>query len=112
MRTRKPKLSIDLNQPAPKEIHEEYSIETGNELKQENKKFHIAIKNLKQEKLALELWNTKLQEKVQKLKTKNKNQHELSKKVRKMNIKMYWNNVVLKTKLKQKQTRGPSSAPQ
>jgi hypothetical protein len=31
--------------------------------------------------MALELWNFNLQEKVQKLKTKNINEHELSKKV-------------------------------
>jgi hypothetical protein len=100
MRTRKHKLSIDLNQPAPEEGYEECRTETGDESKQKIKKLQTTIKKLKQERLALELWNAKLQEKVQKLKTKNKNQHEMSKKVRKMNIKLYWSNVVLKTKLK------------
>jgi hypothetical protein len=73
-RARNPKLSIDLNQPAIEEIHEGYSIEIGNESKQENKILQAAIKELKQEKLALEHWNAKQQEKLQKLKTKNKNQ--------------------------------------
>jgi hypothetical protein len=111
-RERNPKLSIDLNQPAIEEIHEGYAIETGNQLRQENKKLQAAIKELKQEKLALEHWNAKQQEKLQKLKTKRKNQRKLLKKVRKMNIKLYWHNVVLKTKMKQENIKGSSSTPQ
>jgi hypothetical protein len=70
------------------------------------------IKELKQEKQALELWNVKLQDKVQKMKAKNKGQRELSKKVSKMNIKLYCNNVVLKTKMKQEKPKGQFSSQQ
>jgi hypothetical protein len=64
---------------------------------------------LKQENQTLEIWNAKLQEKFQKLKEKHKTQHELSKKVRKMNIKLYWSNVVLKNKLQQENSKGKTS---
>jgi hypothetical protein len=67
---------------------------------QKIKKLQAIIKKFKQEKQSLELWNTKLQYRVKQLKEKNKEKRELSKKARKMNIKIYWNNVVLKTKLK------------
>jgi predicted RNase H-like nuclease (RuvC/YqgF family) len=77
--------------------------------KQRTEEFQIAIKELKQENQTLEIWNAKLQEKVQKLKEKNKTQHEFSKKVRKMNIKLYWSNVVLKTKLQQENSKGKTS---
>jgi hypothetical protein len=53
-----------------------------------------------------------LQEKLHKLKKKNKNQHEMPKKVRKMNTKLYWNNVVLKTNLKHEKYKFQSSAQQ
>jgi hypothetical protein len=72
MRTRKNKLSIDLNQPAPDEGYEECRTETRDESKQKIQKFQTTIKKLKQERLALELWNAKLQEKVQKLEKKKK----------------------------------------
>jgi hypothetical protein len=52
------------------------------------------------------VWNAKLQEKVQNLKEKHKKQHDFSKKIKKKNIKLYWTNVVLKTKLKQEISKG------
>jgi hypothetical protein len=54
----------------------------------------------------IEQWNAKQQEKLQKLKKKNKDQQTLLKEVRETNIKLYWHNVVLKTKLKQRNTKG------
>jgi hypothetical protein len=57
----------------------------------------------------IEQWNAKQQEKLQKLKKKNKDQQILLKEVRETNIKLYWHNVVLKTKLKQRQTKGSAS---
>jgi hypothetical protein len=57
--------------------------------KKKFKKLQTSIEKLKQERLALELWNAKIQERVKKLKTKNKNKQEMFKKVRNMNIKLY-----------------------
>jgi hypothetical protein len=56
----------------------------------------------------IEQWNAKQQEKFQKLKMK-KDQKALLKEVREENIKLYWHNVVLKTKLKQRKTKGSST---
>jgi hypothetical protein len=66
------------------------------------------IMKLKQEKWMIEQWNAKQQEKLQKLK-KNKDQQKLLREVRETNIKLYWHNVVLKTKLKQRKTKGSAS---
>jgi hypothetical protein len=99
-RTKKPKLSIDLNKPALEEDQDEHMVETKDaQGKQSTEEFQIVIKYLKQENQTFETWNAKLQEIVQKMKENLKTQHGLSKKVRKMNIKLYWSNVVLKTKL-------------
>jgi hypothetical protein len=57
----------------------------------------------------IEQWNAKQQEKLQKLKKKKKDQQALLKEVREANIKLYWHNVVLKTKLKQRKTKGSST---
>jgi predicted RNase H-like nuclease (RuvC/YqgF family) len=105
MRSRKPKISIDLNIPAPEEDYGGCREETRDAPKKNIKKLQEVIKELKHEKQALELWNGKLQDKVKKLKAKNKEQREFSNKVRKMNIKLYWGNVVLKTNLKQENSK-------
>jgi hypothetical protein len=66
------------------------------------------IMKLKQEKWMIEQWNAKQQEKLQKLK-KNKDQQTLLKEVRETKTKLYWRNVVLKTKLNQRKTKGSTS---
>ena len=60
---------------------------------------------LKQEKWMIEQWNVKQQEKLQKFNKKNKDQQAFLKEVRETNIKLYWHNVALKTKLKQRKTK-------
>jgi predicted RNase H-like nuclease (RuvC/YqgF family) len=106
MRSRKPKLSIDLNRPTPEEDYGGCREKIGDAPeKKKIKKLQEVIKELKHEKQPLELWKDKLQDKIEKLKEKNKEQRELSNKVRKMNIKIYWSNVVLKTKLKQENSK-------
>jgi hypothetical protein len=106
MRSRKPKISIDLNRPAPEEDYGGCREETEDAPKNKKiKKFHTVIKELNFEKQALEFWKDKLQDKVEKLKAKNKEPCELSNKVGKMNINLYWRNVVLKTNLKQENSK-------
>jgi hypothetical protein len=110
MRPKNPKLSLYLNRFAPEEDYGECIEETGDTPgKQKIEELQTIVKELEQEKRTLELWNAKLQDKVQKLKAENKGQHELSNKVRKMNIKLYWSNVVLNTKIKQERSKGQSS---
>ena len=64
---------------------------------------------LKQGKLMIEQWNAKQQEKLQKLKKKKKYQQAFLKEVSEENIKLYWNNVVLKTNMKQRKTKGSAT---
>jgi predicted RNase H-like nuclease (RuvC/YqgF family) len=109
---KKPKIYIDLNRSAY--VEENQSVDRAETQieprKQGIEEFQMTIKELKQENKSLEVWNGKLQERVQRLKEKHKSQRELLKKVRKMNIKLYWSNVVLKTKLQQE--KGQSSSQQ
>ena len=63
------------------------------------------IKQLKKEKYFVEQWNVKQQEKIQDFKSKRKEKKALFKEVRESNIRLYWHNVVLITKLKQRDTR-------
>jgi hypothetical protein len=50
----------------------------------------------------IEQWNARQQERIQSLKKKKKEKRELLKELRKINFRLYWHNVVLTTKLKQK----------
>jgi hypothetical protein len=104
IKLRKPRTSIDLNLPAPVEEHPEFRMETRKE-KDRVKELQGIIMKLRQEKSLVEKWNAKQQEKIQELKKKRKDQQALLKEVRESNIKLYWHNVVLKTKLKQRDTR-------
>jgi hypothetical protein len=67
------------------------------------------IMTLKYKNWMIEQWNAKQQEKLQKLKKNNKDQQTLLKEVRETNNKLYWHNVVLKTNLKQRNTKGSTS---
>jgi hypothetical protein len=100
-----PRFSIDLNQPAPVKEHPEFRMEIRDEYDRV-KELKATIRHLKQEKYMLEQWNVKQQEKLQKVKKKKKDQQVLLKEVREENIRLYWHNVVLKTKLKQIKTTG------
>ena len=63
------------------------------------------IMKLRQEKSLVEKWNEKQQEKIQEFKMKRKEKKSLLKEVRESNIRLYWNNVLFTTKLKQRDTR-------
>lgn len=104
-KVKKPRFSIDLNQLAPDEDHIEFRVEMRDQ-KDRVKELQTMIMKLKQEKWMIEQWNAKQQEKLQKLKKKKKDQQALLKEVKEANIKLYWHNVVLKTTLKQRKTKG------
>jgi hypothetical protein len=63
------------------------------------------VKQLKKEKSQVEQWSAKQQEKIQGFKKKRKEQKALLKELREPNFKLYWNNIVLTTKLKQRTTK-------
>jgi hypothetical protein len=111
IKPRKPRRSIDLNIPASEEDQDQ-DREKKEDVpeKQGLEEYRTIIEDLRQHNQRLEVWNAKLQEKVQKLKEKHKKQHDFTKKIRKKNIKLYWTNVVLKTKLKQEISKGQTSA--
>jgi predicted RNase H-like nuclease (RuvC/YqgF family) len=65
--------SIDLNRPASEEDQDEDRVETEDvPERQRSEEFKTVIEDLKQHNRRLEVWNAKLQEKVQKLKEKYK----------------------------------------
>jgi hypothetical protein len=53
----------------------------------------------------VEQWSAKQQEKIQGFKKKRKEQKALLKEMRESNFKLYWYNIVLTTKLKQRITK-------
>jgi hypothetical protein len=87
---KKPKISIGLNIYASVEENQSVNRETMQiePIKHGIEEYHMTIKELKQENKALEVWNGKLHERIQRLKEKHKSQCELLNKVRKTNIKL------------------------
>jgi hypothetical protein len=63
------------------------------------------VRQLKKEKVQIEQWNARQQERIQDFKKKKKEQRALLKELREINFRLYWNNVVLTTKLKQKNAK-------
>jgi Golgi nucleoside diphosphatase len=60
------------------------------------------VKQLKKEKAQVEKWSTRQQEKIQGFKKKKREQKTFLKELREINFKLYWHNIVLTTKLKQR----------
>jgi hypothetical protein len=104
IKLRKPQAAIDLNLPTPVEEYPEFKVKARKE-KDRVKELQSMIKQLKKEKAFVEQWNAKQQEKIHDFKRKRKEQKALLKEVRESNIRLYWHNVVLTTKLKQRDTR-------
>jgi hypothetical protein len=63
------------------------------------------VKQLKKEKSQVEQWNARQQEKIHDFKKKRKEQKALLKELRESNFRLYWHNIVLTTKLKQRNTK-------
>jgi hypothetical protein len=60
------------------------------------------VRQLKKEKALIEQWSARQQENIEGFKKKKKEQRALLKELREIKFKLYWNNVVLTSKLKQK----------
>jgi Golgi nucleoside diphosphatase len=63
------------------------------------------VKQLKKEKAQVEQWSAKQQEKIQGFKKKRKEKKTFLKELRESNFKLYWHNIVLTTKMKQRTTK-------
>jgi hypothetical protein len=104
IKLRKPQAAIDLNLPAPVEEYPEFKVKVRNE-KDKIKELQGMVKQLKKEKSLVEQWNSRQQEKIQDFKKKRKEQKTLLKELRESNFRLYWHNIVLTTKLKQRDTK-------
>jgi len=63
------------------------------------------VKKLKKENALVEQWNSRQKEKIHDFKRKRKEQKALLKEIRESNFRLYWHNVELTTKLKQRDTK-------
>jgi hypothetical protein len=104
IKLRKPQDAIDLNQPAPVEEFPEFKVKVISE-KYKIKELQEMVKKLKKEKDQVEQWNARQQEKIHDFKKKRKEQKTLLKELRESNFRLYWYNIVLTTKLKQRNTK-------
>jgi len=69
------------------------------------KELQKMVKQLKKEKAQVEQWRAMQQKKIQGFKKKRKEEQALLKELRESNFKLYWHNIVLTTKLKQRTTK-------
>ena len=104
IKLRKPQDVIDLNKPAPAEEFPEFKVKVRSD-KDKIKELQKMVKPLNKEKAQVEKWSTIQQEKIHGFKKKRKEQKALLKELRESNFKLYWHNIVLTTKLKQKTTK-------
>jgi hypothetical protein len=101
VKLREPKVSINLNEPAPSEEFPEFKVKVRTD-RERIKELQKTVRQLKREKTHIEQWSARQQERIQGFKKKKKEQRALLKELREINFRLYWHNVVLTTKLKQK----------
>jgi septal ring factor EnvC (AmiA/AmiB activator) len=104
VKSKEPSVTLNLNETAPSEDCSGFRVEIRTD-KENIKEFQKTIKQLKKEKMQIEQWNARQQERIQILKKKKKEQRELLKELREINFRLYWHNVVLTTKLKKKNAK-------
>jgi septal ring factor EnvC (AmiA/AmiB activator) len=108
VKAKEPSVTLNLNETAPSEDCSGFRVEIRTD-KEKIKEFHKTIKQLKKEKMQVEQWNAHQQERIQSLKKKKKEQRVLLKEFREINFRLYWHNVVLTTKLKQKNAKASAA---
>jgi hypothetical protein len=104
VKEKEPKVSLNLNEPAPFEECSGFRVKIRTD-KERIKEFQKTVRQLKKEKAQIEQWNARQQERIQGFKKKKKEQREFLKELREINFRLYWHNVVLTTKLKQKNAK-------
>jgi hypothetical protein len=108
VKAKEPSVTLNLNETAPSEDCSGFRVEIRTD-KEKIKEFQKTIKQLKKEKMQVEQWNARQQERIQSLKKKKKEQRALLKELREINFRLYWHNVVLTTKLKQKNAKASAA---
>ena len=104
VKAKEPKVALNLNEPAPFEECSRFRVKIRKD-KEKIKEFQKTMRQLKKEKAQIEQWNAHQQERIQRLKKKKKEQRALLKELKEINFRLYWHNVVLTTKLKQKNAK-------
>ena len=104
IKLRKPQAAIDLNLFSPVEEYPEFKVKVRKE-KERVKELQSMVKKLKKENALVEQWNSRQKEKIHDFKRKRKEQKALLKEIRESNFRLYWHNVELTTKLKQRDTK-------
>jgi hypothetical protein len=104
VKAKEPRVSLNLNEPAPFEECSGFRVKNRTD-KERIKEFQKTIRQLKKEKAQIEKWNARHQERIQGFKKKKKEKREFLKELGEINFRLYWHNVVLTTKLKQKNAK-------
>jgi hypothetical protein len=104
VKAKEPKVSLNLNKHAPFEECSGFIVKIRTD-KERIKEFHKTVRQLKKEKAQIEQWNARQQERIQSFKKKKKEKRALLKEIGEINFRLYWHNVVLTTKLKQKNAK-------
>jgi septal ring factor EnvC (AmiA/AmiB activator) len=104
VKSKEPKVSLNLNEPAPFEEFSEFRVKIITD-KERIKEFQKTVRQLKKENTQIEQWNARQQERIQGFKKKKKEKRASLKELREINFRLYWHNVVLTTKLKQKNAK-------
>ena len=104
VKAKEPKVALNLNEPEPFEECSGFRVKIRTD-KERIKEFQKIVRQLKKEKAQIEQWNARQQERIQGLKKNKKEKRALLKELREINFILYWHNVVLTTKLKQKNSK-------
>ena len=73
VKSREPKVALNMNEPAPSEEFPEFRVKIGTD-KERIKELQKIVRQLKKEKARIEKWNARQQERIQGLKKKKKEQ--------------------------------------
>jgi hypothetical protein len=90
-----------MNELAPADEFPEFKVKVRTD-KEKIRELRKVVKQLKKEKAHVEHWSGRKQENIQGFNKKKKEKRALLKELREINFKLYWHNIVLTTKLKQK----------
>jgi hypothetical protein len=104
VKAKEPRAALNLNEPAPFEECSGFRVKIRTD-KERIKKFQKIIRQLKKEKAQIEKWNSRQQERIKSFKNKKKEQRVVLKELREINFRLYWHNVMLTTKLKQRNAK-------
>jgi hypothetical protein len=85
---REPKVSINMNEPAPSEEFPKFKVKVRND-RERIKELQKTVRQLKREKAHIEQWSALQQERIQGFKKKKKEQREFLKELREIKFRLY-----------------------